>query len=85
MDNNIKDIKNMNQGAIVIDTCRCKGCSLCVEACPLHILRLAPKRVNIKGYPYAEQVKVEQCTGCASCAIVCPDACISVYRVKVKM
>ena len=25
------------KGAIVVDTERCKGCNLCVVACPLHI------------------------------------------------
>jgi 2-oxoglutarate ferredoxin oxidoreductase subunit delta len=29
-----------------------------------------------------EQKDWESCTGCTSCAIVCPDGCISVYRVK---
>ena len=28
------------KGAIVVDTGRCKGCSLCVEACPHHVIRL---------------------------------------------
>lgn len=69
-------------GVIVVDTERCKGCSLCIVACPLNLLRLADKKVNHKGYPYVEQVEWERCTGCTSCAIVCPDGCISVYRKK---
>ncbi len=68
------------RGAIVVDTERCKGCSLCVVACPLHIILLTKKQVNKKGYPYAEQVPTGTCTGCTCCAIVCPDACITVYR-----
>ena len=28
------------KGAIVVDTGRCKGCSLCVEACPQHVIAL---------------------------------------------
>ena len=31
------------KGAIVVDTGRCKGCSLCVEACPQHVIALAEK------------------------------------------
>ena len=69
-------------GAIVVDTDRCKGCSLCVVACPKGVIALAQKAVNVHGYPYAEAVKSDDCIGCASCGIVCPDGCITVYRKK---
>ena len=69
------------KGATVVDTERCKGCSLCVVACPLHVLELS-KHVNRKGYNYAQTALEDTCTGCASCAIVCPDGCITVYRKK---
>ena len=36
------------KGAIVVDTERCKGCNLCVVACPLHVIALT-KEVNVKG------------------------------------
>jgi len=72
------------KGAVVVDTERCKGCSLCIVACPLDLLSLADKKVNHKGYPYVEQRDWEKCTGCTSCAVVCPDGCISVYRKKVE-
>lgn len=65
----------------MINTERCKGCSLCVVACPMHTLALTQKEVNHKGYAYCEEVN-DSCIGCASCAIVCPDGCISVYRAK---
>lgn len=71
------------KGAIAVNTERCKGCRLCVKACPLGILELADKMVNRRGYRYVEQVKPDACTGCTSCAIVCPDACITVYRKKI--
>ena len=45
------------RGIIVVDRERCKGCNLCVVACPLHILALTEKQVNKKGYHYAEQVQ----------------------------
>ncbi|MDR2859640.1 MAG: 4Fe-4S binding protein [Mediterranea sp.] len=71
------------KGAIVVDTNRCKGCNLCVVACPLKIISLA-KEVNVKGYNYAYQASEDTCNGCSSCAIVCPDGCISVYKLKVE-
>jgi len=36
----------------------------------------------MKGYSYVVQEQWEACNGCTSCAIVCPDACISVYRTR---
>lgn len=68
-------------GAIVVNTSRCKGCALCVEACPKGVIALA-NRVNPSGYPYVEVVRGDECIGCASCGIVCPDGCITVYRTK---
>ncbi len=70
------------KGAVVVDKERCKGCNLCVVACPLQVLALAPKEVNTKGYNFARQVLEDTCIGCAACSIVCPDGCLSVYKVK---
>lgn len=70
--------------AVVVDTERCKGCSLCIVACPLNLLRLVERKVNHKGYPYVEQTEWERCTGCTACAMVCPDGCLSVYRKRVE-
>ncbi|MBQ6269249.1 MAG: ferredoxin family protein [Bacteroidetes bacterium] len=68
------------QGTIVIDAEACKGCEVCVGACPLHLIELG-KQLNKKGYLYAVQAK-EGCTGCASCGIMCPEGAITVYREK---
>lgn len=59
---------------------RCKGCGLCVTACPKNIISLAQDKINAKGYHPAEVVEMEKCIGCASCAIMCPDTVISVER-----
>lgn len=70
------------KGAVVVNQERCKGCELCVEACPTSVLGMS-KDVNTRGYNFAMMVKEEECVGCAACGLVCPDACISVYRVKI--
>ena len=70
------------KGATIVYTERCKGCNLCVVACPLNVLALTTKEVNRKGYNYAHEVLADTCTGCASCATICPDGCITVYRLK---
>lgn len=69
------------KGYVIIDKEACKGCDICVDACPTDVLLLS-KNVNGKGYRFSEMVNVEACTGCTSCALVCPDTVITVYRVK---
>jgi len=64
---------------IVVDEERCKGCELCIPACPKHIMVMSEK-FNKKGYHPAKQIKPEECTGCAFCAITCPDVAIEVYK-----
>lgn len=58
----------------------CKGCGLCVNACPLKIISLDKSILNEKGYHPATVVDTEKCTGCASCAKMCPDCAITVER-----
>ncbi|HET7770125.1 MAG TPA: ferredoxin family protein [Chloroflexota bacterium] len=68
-------------GRVAIDRERCKGCGLCVEACPRGALRLSTE-LNAGGYRPAElpSEAAVRCTGCAVCGLVCPDVAIVVYR-----
>ena len=65
---------------IIVDERVCKGCELCVGACPRKIIALDPKRINAKGYHPASLIKPEECIGCAMCAVMCPDCAITVER-----
>jgi len=69
----------MTQGTIQVAKELCKGCELCVAACPQACLQLSPS-FNTRGYRFASLGVPEDCTGCAACALVCPDAAIRVLR-----
>ena len=58
----------------------CKGCGMCVYACPKNIIALDKSKINAKGYHPATLLEAEKCIGCKSCAIMCPDIAITVYR-----
>ena len=64
---------------IEVDTIRCKGCELCIPACPRGVIALS-KTFSSSGYYPAEMAKPEACTGCMLCAYVCPDVAIEVYK-----
>ena len=66
------------KGDIIIDIEKCKGCELCVEACPQESLEQS-RSVNQKGYLYIVKIE-DNCTGCTNCALVCPEGAITVYR-----
>jgi 2-oxoglutarate ferredoxin oxidoreductase subunit delta len=58
---------------------RCKGCGLCVMACPKELLRVSTS-INRAGYPVACIDDMQKCTGCALCAEMCPDVVITVFK-----
>lgn len=65
---------------ITIDEGVCKGCGLCANACPLHIISLDTGRLNAKGYHPARLASPDKCVGCAACATMCPDTAITVEK-----
>jgi 2-oxoglutarate ferredoxin oxidoreductase subunit delta len=66
------------KGMIVIDKELCKGCSYCIDACPLGLIVIEEK-FNMKGFFPASAEHKDKCTGCAICARMCPEIAIEVY------
>lgn len=56
---------------------RCKGCRLCIRACPVDAITIMDK-ANQKGYLPVE-IDHEKCIGCGMCYQVCPD---SVFEIR---
>ena len=67
----------LTRGTVVIDIETCKGCELCIPACPPKVLVMGDDR-NHMGMRYPKLLA--GCTGCAACQLVCPDFCFEVWR-----
>lgn len=65
---------------VTFDTDACKGCRLCVNACPKKILEISKTKINKKGHHPAGITDQSKCIGCAFCATMCPDCIITVER-----
>jgi len=67
------------RGRIHIDMERCKGCYLCIEACPRCLIEVSD-RLNGAGYYPARSKDSDECTACGLCWQMCPDVAIEVHR-----
>jgi 2-oxoglutarate ferredoxin oxidoreductase subunit delta len=73
------------RGKIIINRELCKGCYLCVRACPKGVIAKSGE-INAGGVFPAEAMKTADGAGCSACGMcyaVCPDCCITVYERKV--
>jgi len=68
----------LTRGTVVIDVEACKGCDLCIDACPPRVLVMTEHIVNTRGYRYP--LLLAGCTGCRACAQICPDFVFQVYK-----
>ena len=61
---------------IKIDNGKCKSCYLCVDACPMKLIKKSSV-IGVSGEPVVEfSDSNSKCLGCAICATVCPDLAI---------
>ena len=67
----------MNKFVLNVDNC--KGCGLCIRACPKSLLKFG-EVINTQGVRFVTMTGESQCVSCACCAINCPDMCISIYK-----
>jgi 2-oxoglutarate ferredoxin oxidoreductase subunit delta len=69
------------RGKVVIDRELCKGCYLCIRACPVKVLEQDTAPNSSGSYP-SRPAHPEKCIACANCYEVCPDVCIEVYQLE---
>jgi 2-oxoglutarate ferredoxin oxidoreductase subunit delta len=68
----------VTRGTVVIDVEACKGCRLCIDACPPGVLVMTEHESNSRGYRYP--LLLAGCTGCKACSQICPDFVFQVYK-----
>ena len=69
------------RGKVEIDRELCKGCFLCIRACPVKLLE-ADTTINTSGSYPSKVVNHEKCIACGNCYEVCPDVCIRVFELE---
>jgi len=69
------------RGKIEIDRELCKGCFLCIRACPVKVLD-ADTELNASGSHPSKAAYPEKCIACGNCYEVCPDVCIRVFELE---
>jgi 2-oxoglutarate ferredoxin oxidoreductase subunit delta len=75
----MSEAEKADRGLVELDSEECKGCGLCVEACPPGVLRLAESLNRYGMHPAA--YLGHGCTGCGICFFVCPEpGAITVLR-----
>ena len=68
-----------DRGLLRVDMNECKGCGLCIEACPPKVISMG-ERLNHYGYRTAMYAGTG-CSGCGICFLVCPEpGAITVLR-----
>lgn len=55
----------------------CKGCHICVQVCPHHVLEVDAE-AYLRGFHPVRVARPEDCTVCRQCELLCPDLAIAV-------
>ena len=69
--------EDVTRGTVTVEVELCKGCELCIPACPPSVLTMSSE-VNAMGFRYP--LLHPGCTGCRACLDMCPDFVFEVYK-----
>jgi len=67
------------KGTITVNDEMCKECGLCIEFCAKKCI-VPGADYNARGYRAVRLGEKHECSGCAVCAVICPEVAIEVYR-----
>ena len=57
----------------------CKGCDICIEFCPTDVFDRSDK-LNRRGYYIPVVARMEDCTVCRLCDLMCPEMAIIIVE-----
>ena len=69
--------------SIIIDEQLCKGCDICVELCGKEVFEVS-ETINRLGYYIPVPVRIDDCTGCLICELICPEIAVILIYDKVE-
>ncbi|POP35019.1 4Fe-4S dicluster domain-containing protein [Lactonifactor longoviformis] len=72
----MEDVTTKTRAKAQADTSLCKGCRLCVGACPKDAI-IPLTEMNKKGYEII-RIEEDKCIGCGQCYTICPDYVFSI-------
>ena len=74
------------KGKVVIDRELCKGCYLCIRACPVKALGKDAEPNSTGTHPAkpggSDLQSADKCIACGNCFEVCPDVAIQVFELE---
>ena len=59
----------------------CKACGYCQSECPKEVFEQTDQ-TNAEGYRFMVAAHTENCVGCLTCLMVCPDFAITVEEIN---
>lgn len=69
--------KKKKHFTVMVGAHACKGCGYCKGMCPKGVYEQA-EELNAAGYNFMTAPHEDQCIGCLTCVMVCPDFAITV-------
>lgn len=76
--NLVKSISSNSEYSLVVNETWCKGCRICVDLCPSHVLEMVEANDRWEGTVVKVKL-MDSCNGCGICEIECPDFAITVF------
>jgi Pyruvate/2-oxoacid:ferredoxin oxidoreductase delta subunit len=79
----VTSVSSSGEYRLVVNELWCKGCRICVDLCPRHVLEMVEAPERWEG-TIVKVTNMEACNGCGICEVECPDFAISLTSTRKK-